>query len=247
MERPGARTEEAVPECLAGLAVANLAQLGDLEAQAARGEATVMMPAADAASYFFVRALPADIRTMRVPQRPCPNGSSCLGVVERWFRLVVVRRGAALGDLAARVRRVPPRLQAWAQLLGALARGDLPWRLLHLRWFDNCRCTGEALASLSAGGSLHFAVTRKQPAAQHFLHRRPVFRQARPLGWGWPRHRVELGAQECLPMLCRGSRAAGARPAPHQAGRARLQARPTPLREILASFGKGRNRAVPFM
>ena len=47
--------------------------------------------------------------------------------------------------------------------------------------------------------------------------------------------------------LCRGSRAAGARPAPHQAGRARLQARPTPLREILASFGKGWNRAVPFM
>ena len=73
MEQPDACSEEVVPACLEALALANLLQLNNLEAQAARGEATV----------------------------PCPNGTRCLGVVERCLRPVVVRRG------------LEPRLATW--------------------------------------------------------------------------------------------------------------------------------------
>ena len=85
----------------------------------------------------LLRALPADIRGMRVPERldgevwvvecgrPCPANANC---VERCP--VVVRRGhgAAAGDRA--------------QLLGALAGGDLPRRLLHLHWFGELSFAG---------------------------------------------------------------------------------------------------------
>ncbi|CAE7888361.1 unnamed protein product, partial [Symbiodinium necroappetens] len=59
MEAPGAQsTEPIVHGDLQQLAVANLAQLGDIEHQAATGEGQ-MMPLAGAAAYFFVRSLAA--------------------------------------------------------------------------------------------------------------------------------------------------------------------------------------------
>ncbi|CAE7190406.1 unnamed protein product [Symbiodinium necroappetens] len=119
MEAPGAQSTEPIVngdlQQLAGLAVANLAQLGDIEHQAATGEGQ-MMPLAGEAAYFFVRSLPPGVRGMRVPERlngevwvvgwcgrPCPAGRDCLSTVERCLRPIVVRRGAGaqLGDLAA--------------------------------------------------------------------------------------------------------------------------------------------------
>ena len=39
-----------------------------MEDQAAAGAATAMLPTSDEASYFFIRALPAGIQRMRVPE-----------------------------------------------------------------------------------------------------------------------------------------------------------------------------------
>ncbi|CAE7469887.1 unnamed protein product [Symbiodinium necroappetens] len=116
METPGAHsTETIVNDEFQQLAVANLAQLEDLERQAATGEGQ-MMPLAGGAAYFFLRSLPPGVRGMRVPERlngevwvvgwcgrPCPAGRNCLSTVERCLRPIVVRRGAGaqLGDLAA--------------------------------------------------------------------------------------------------------------------------------------------------
>ena len=114
MEAPGAQSTE--PIVNGDLhAVANLAQLNDLEQQAATGVGQ-MMPLAGEAAYFFLRSLPPGVRGMRVPERlngevwvvgwcgrPCPAGRNCLSSVERCLRPIVVRRGtgAQLGDLAA--------------------------------------------------------------------------------------------------------------------------------------------------
>ena len=87
MEQPGAGTDEEIQDpSLQALALANIQQLQDLERRAAAGEGG-LMPMSEAASFYFLRSLPAGIRGMRVPERlagevwvvgwcgrPCPAG-----------------------------------------------------------------------------------------------------------------------------------------------------------------------------
>ncbi|CAE7199054.1 unnamed protein product [Symbiodinium sp. CCMP2592] len=77
MGKSGVRSDVTVPETLRPLTVANLEQLEDIE-RAAAGGSTAMVPAASAAAYYVLRALPPGVRGGRIPEK-IPGEIWCVG------------------------------------------------------------------------------------------------------------------------------------------------------------------------
>ena len=120
------------------------------EEAAARGTATVLMPASPNAAYFFLRAVPAGVRGMRVPERldgevwvvgwcgrPCPARDNCMSSLPPAGRgSSRPRRGARRsgGTWPPWLRRVPSCRREGPQLLGLPPCGAPFRRLFGLHW-----------------------------------------------------------------------------------------------------------------
>ncbi|CAE7802957.1 unnamed protein product [Symbiodinium sp. CCMP2592] len=77
MGKSGVRSDVTLPETLRPLTVANLEHLEDIERAAADGS-TAMVPAAAAAAYYVLRALPPGVRGGRIPEK-IPGKIWCVG------------------------------------------------------------------------------------------------------------------------------------------------------------------------
>ncbi|CAE7519431.1 unnamed protein product [Symbiodinium sp. CCMP2592] len=199
MGKSGVRSDVPVPETLRPLTVANLEHLEDIERAAADGS-TAMVPAAAAAAYYVLRALPPGVRGGRIPEKipgeiwcvgwcghPCTNGR-CRGIPGRCLRPVLIRAGGTV-DLDRHDHH-----ECEVDLTDGLVAGDV---------------------GIQASGGASVKPSRAPPARE----RREAVAVQR---FGWletadfgrlVRAFVELGASDHLPLLRRGRRLTAGVPA----------------------------------